>query len=425
MKVDIPSDGESLRRRPQCAGRVIPAAIVLLVAFLAGCRSQVPTTEPSDERGNIAPDASGVFHVQPGENIQTVLDAAAKQAPAVVKIHAGTYRPSEFGQALIRFNRQHDGLVLEAEGEVVLTAANPVVANPDAPGFPAVVNHVVFFGDGITGKTVLRGVQITGANGFVATDREVPMIEPDSPLPELEKNLFFYADGGAIKIFGRSYPVIEDVDVVENRTRLCGGGVSVEHRGFSDQPAVFRNCRFLNNRCPGTGSAIDVLGGSAVELENCLFAGNIANTGMEAIALEFGLQYKPEHGCGALTVFPESRAAVQRCTFTANWNGVDDEGYSSYADCVFWHNTATDGSRPGKPYELDIRDASRVRGCMIGGDLPDLQQAVSPEHNDLDPPAPEFDVFFQPSAAGYEGVGYRRPDSKVPPPPVSSSSADQ
>ncbi|MAD81039.1 MAG: hypothetical protein CMJ50_09395 [Planctomycetaceae bacterium] len=370
----------------------------------AGCRG--PENTPIEIAGT---DTNGVFHVHPGEDIQMVLDAAAEaSAGATVRIHEGTYRPAQYGQAFIRFNRQHDGIKLEAVGEVVLTAANEDIADPSEAGFPAMVNHVVFFGDGISPRTVLRGVTITGANGFVSDDDSSPSIEPDSNLQQLEKGLFFYCDGGGIKIFGRSYPTIEGVVIRDNVTRLCGAGVSVEHRGFSENQAVFRDCVFRDNRCPGTGSAVDVLGGSSAVIENCLFVGNIGNTGMDRIAIEYGLRYNHKHGCGALTVFPNSRVSVRRCTFTENWNGADDKGVgNSYLDSIFWQNVAGDGSRPGGPYELDIADASNVRRCYIGGNVADLQQTIVPQDNNLDAPNPQFDMLFQPRAKEYQDVGYR------------------
>ena len=72
-----------------------------------------------------------------------------RPANKIVYVHAGTYRPAAHGQALIWFNRRHDGITLETVGEVVLTAANPAIADNKAPSFPAVVNHVVYFGDGV------------------------------------------------------------------------------------------------------------------------------------------------------------------------------------------------------------------------------------------------------------------------------------
>ena len=42
-----------------------------------------------------------------------------------------------------------------------------------------------------------------------------------------------------------------------------------------------------------------------------------------------------------MTVFAGSQATVSRCTFTGNWNGVDDAGTgSTYVDSIFWKNTA-------------------------------------------------------------------------------------
>src|SRR3954469_25689630 len=90
--------------------------------------------------------AARAYRVQPGGSIQAAIEAAAKDpVNKIVYVHAGTYRPSVHGQALIWFHRQHDGITLEAVGEVVLTAANPDIADKKAPSFPAVVTHVVYF----------------------------------------------------------------------------------------------------------------------------------------------------------------------------------------------------------------------------------------------------------------------------------------
>ena len=85
--------------------------------------------------------------------------------------------------------------------EVVLTAANPEIADPSQASYPAVVNHVVYFGDGISRRTVLRGFKITGANHFVTRDEQPGPIQPDLGVAQLERTLFFYQDGGGIKIF--------------------------------------------------------------------------------------------------------------------------------------------------------------------------------------------------------------------------------
>src|SRR5881392_3765786 len=97
------------------------------------------------------------YHVFPGDNIQEALQQAAEnRTNKVVKVHAGEYRPNSKRQALIWFNKMHDGIRLEAVGTVTLTAANPQISTPQAPGYPAVVNHVVYFGDGISSNTVLK-----------------------------------------------------------------------------------------------------------------------------------------------------------------------------------------------------------------------------------------------------------------------------
>ena len=89
------------------------------------------------------------------------------------------------------------------------------------------MNHVVYFGDGVSRKTVFRGFKITGANNFTTGSGEKSPIESD----DIRKTAFFYTDGGGIKIYARSYPTIENVEVYDNYASPCGGGVSVEHLG--------------------------------------------------------------------------------------------------------------------------------------------------------------------------------------------------
>lgn len=345
------------------------------------------------------------FHVYPKDSIQDALDAAAKDpAKKTVYVHAGTYRPARKGQALIWFNARHDGITLQAVGDVTLTAANPALADADTPSYPAIVNHVVYFGDGISPKTVLRGFRITGAKNFTTGSGEKSPIESD----EIRKTLFFYTDGGGIKIYARAYPTIEDVEVFDNYTSPCGGGVSVEHLGMVQESATFRNCVFRNNRTQTTGSAVDLLHGSRAALHNCLFVGNVANLGVDYVGLLTGGEYHPENGSGALTVFEGSTATVNRCTFTGNWNGVDDNGTgSTYVDSIFWKNTLTGGISASPRYEIDITEGSGVRGSFIHGDVNDLRGTIDKSANTFDPPDPRFDAQFVPQAAQYARVGYR------------------
>ena len=349
------------------------------------------------------------YHVFPGDKIQDALQAAARNPTnKVVKVHAGEYRPDSKRQAFIWFNKTHDGIRLEAVGVVTLTAANPQIATPQASGFPAVVNHVVYFGDGISSNTVIKGFRITGANHFV-TEKLTKQMEPDTTVP---KNLFFYTDGGAIKIFGRSYPTIQNVEVVDNYASPCGAGISVQHQGFNQNSVLIENCVFLRNRTQVTGAAIDLLGGSAAHIVNCLFIGNISNTGEDIVAKRS--EEKPFTNCGVLTIFQNSRAVVRNCTFTGNRNAVDDlGGGSSYVNCIFADNNLDAGMKGLDRYELDLQAGATVSGCLIKGAILDPRLSVSTKENVLNAAPPMFNKDFVPETAEYKSVGYR-PVSKEP-----------
>jgi len=381
---------------------------LLLAACAIPARGLAHQATPAGKSvaSNLSLDAAtSSYHVHPGGRIQDALEAAAKDsANKKVVVHAGTYRPSTPGQAMIWFNARHDGITLEAAGDVILTAANPEAADRRAPSYPAIVNHVVYFGDGISRKTVLRGFKITGAKNFTTGSGDKSPIESD----DLRKTPFFYTDGGGIKIYARSYPTIESVEVYENYSSPCGGGVSVEHLQQMQDSPLFRNCIFRDNGAQATGSAFDILHNSSAVLENCLFVGNVSNMGVDLVGLLGGAEYLAEHGSGALTVFDGSRAVVSRCTFTANWSGVDDDGKgSSYVDSIFWKNTLKGGISQGSRYELDITDGSGVRGSFIHGDVADLRGAIDRKANTFDAPDPRFDSQYAPQAPQYANVGYR------------------
>ena len=347
------------------------------------------------------------FHVYPGDDIQAVLDAAAKHPTRKhVKVHTGIYRPADHRQAFIALTEQHDGIVLEAVGDVTLTAANPQVAQEQDEGFPAIVNHVVYFGDGISPKTTLRGFKITGANNHVIMEEGEFSIQPE--VPGLRKHpLFFYADGGGIKIFGRSYPTIENVEVHDNYASPCAGGVSIEHHALGEEAVHFKNCIFRNNRCPINGAGIDMLRGSAAIVENCLFVANKSNSEHDERSKQVP-PWRPKRGGGTLTVFPTSRVVVRNCTFTGNCNGVDDSGVGSvYENCIFWMNNAKGGWLTAKRYEFDIKDADAVQGCFLQGETIDLHDTLDKTRNVIGCADPEFDAAYRPRAPGFENAGYR------------------
>ena len=344
----------------------------------------------------------GAYQVYPGDPIQEALQAASRNPTGkVVRVHAGTYAPTVRRQALIWFNRAHDGIRLEAVGDVTLTAANPALSQPSSKAHPAVVNHVVYFGDGVSSNTILQGFRITGANGFL-TQSGTRQFEPDTSVP---KNYFFYSDGGGIKIFGRSYPTIRDVEVVDNYTSPCGAGISIQHQGFTNEFVRLENCRLLRNRTEATGSAVDLLPGSSAILRNCLFVGNVSNTGIDTVgALNNGHQFT---NSGVLTVFFDSHVVVDGCTFVGNRNAIDDMGgLGLYRNSIFHQNVRDGGLVPAPRYELDLQKGGRVENCVINGPVIDPGGAISKTRNRLNAPL-QLDARYIPVGDGFENVGYR------------------
>lgn len=343
------------------------------------------------------------YHVHPGDNIQDALNLAAdNKTNKIVRVHAGEYRPHSKRQALIWFNKRHEGIQLLAEGAVTLSAANPTLATSQEPSFPAVVNHIAYFGDGISSNTVLQGFRISGANGFI-TKQLTRQLEPDITLP---KNLFFFSDGGAIKVFGRSYPILRDLEIVDNYTSPCGAGISVQHQGYNQTPVLIENCRFLRNRTRVTGAAIDLLAGSQAHIINCLFVANASNLGEDPVAQKSG--EPPFQNNGVLTIFRKSHALVRNCTFTGNRNAVDDMGgESTYANCIFIDNNLDTGLKSFPRYSLAAAAGVKVFGCLFNEPLHDLGHNVSAKENVLAASSPQFDAQFVPASPEFKNAGYR------------------
>ena len=354
-------------------------------------------------RAEIALKEDG-YHVFPGDKIQEALDrAGTNKTLKVVKVHAGEYRPDTRRQAMIWFNKKHEGIHLEAEGAVTLSAVNVQLAKTNEVGFPAVVNHVVYFGDGISSNTTIRGFRITGANSFLTRDR-TRLMEPDQTVP---KNWFFFSDGGAIKIFGRSYPQIKNIEVAENFASPCAGGISVQHQGYTQNSVVIENCVFLRNRAQATGCAIDLLEGSAARIVNCLFVGNSSNNGQDPVGKQSGEGFV---NCGVITIFQNSFAEIRNCTFTGNRNAVDDMGGASiYANNIFYQNNLEGPGNTGlSRYELDVNaGVKEFVGNFINGVLLDAQHAISAGKNHLNAPDPMFGKDYLPEAPEYKNAGYR------------------
>ena len=225
------------------------------------------------------------------------------------------------------------------------------------------------------------------------------------------EGFIYYADGGAVKIFGASYPTLRDLQIENNYASPCAGGVSVEHLGHgggtSPSAVVLENCIFRNNRAQITGAAVDLLPGSSAIISNCLFVANIANLGVNYISEN---KAAPEFTNSApLTVFPGSRVTVVNSTFTGNRNGVEDLGQQSvYQNCLFWKNSLSGAFYEGRRYELNVGGKAQVVGCFFGGPVLDPNHVISQTKNKVFAVVdPVFDARFQARAAEYENVGFR------------------
>ena len=166
--------------------QLLVAACVVPIRGLGQSRA-LPTGVTIDE-------ATASYHVFPKGRIQDALEAAARDpVNKTVFVHAGTYRPPARGQALIWFNARHDGITLEAVGDVTLTAANPEIADSDAPELSRGRQPRRLFRRRRVAKDRSARLQDhRRPNNFTTGSGEKSPIESD----DIRKTPFFYTDGG-------------------------------------------------------------------------------------------------------------------------------------------------------------------------------------------------------------------------------------
>ena len=218
--------------------------------------------------------AARAYRVQPGGSIQAALERGREGPRQQDRLRPRRHlSPAAHGQALIWFNARHDGITLEArrrrDADRRQSRRSPISR---APSFPAVVNHVVYFGDGISRR------RCCAASASPAPTTSRPGTGQRSPIEsdDIRKTPFFYRDGGGIKIYARSYPT----DRTRRGRRQLHQPLRRRRLGRAPRAgadaAVFRDCVFRDNRTQITGAAFDLLHGSRATLDNCLFVGNVA-----------------------------------------------------------------------------------------------------------------------------------------------------
>ncbi len=157
---------------------------------------------------------------------------------------------------------------------------------------------------------------------------------------------------------------VEDCIITGNSAR-SGGGISVFGR------AIVRGCLIADNRAESGGGLVDSWWGSSLEVENCTFTGNTADSGAAA-----NLDGKTTmtnclitanvatRSTGGVAVSSESEARLVNCTITANTGtaggGIsagDDSGLT-VLNSIIWHNVPHEVSFASVPPEILFSDVN-------------------------------------------------------------------
>ena len=301
----------------------------------------------------------------PRASIQDALEAAARDpVNKTVFVHAGTYRPPARGQALIWFNARHDGITLEAVGDVDPHRRQPRDRrSPARPAIPAVVNHVVYFGDGVSRKTVLRGFKITGAEQLHhRLRREVADRIRRHPQDAVLLHRRRRHQGLRARPIRRSSTSRSSATTPARAAAACRSSTSGSRRSRCSSATA--SSATTARRRPA--SAFDLLHGSRATLENCLFVGNVANLGVDYVGLLARRRVPPRarlrrHDGVRRARRRRSAAARSPATGTA-WTTPAPAAPTSTRSSG--RTRSPGGISPGARYELDITDGAGVQRLL-------------------------------------------------------------
>lgn len=324
--------------------RTIPALSLFLAptATAGTLFVDVARTSGADDGSTWADAFQGVDGLQ---------DALAAAVPGdQIWVAQGTYLPTTTGSRL-EFFRFESGVEVYGgfDGTEATLAARDVAGNPtilsgdllgdDASGGSNAENSFhVLHGNGADATAVFDGFTVTAGHANDGTsnrDRGAGLICLGALNKPSVRNCRFIDNvavfgGGAGYLNNGAAPTFEDCAFEDNLGGSFGGAFDMA----SNVKAVFRRCVFAGNRAARAGG-VEIFGTSAVELYECLFAGNTATGG---------------NGGGGIWISGSS-PLIRNCTVVGNLANTAVQagiqvasGTPLIANCVVAHNVGSAGS---------------------------------------------------------------------------------
>ena len=392
MRVDL-----AIRTSPDATDR--RAFLQLLLAATAMPRHAAASqagTPPAREAG---PDAPG-HHVRPGDSIQEALEKAARDpVNKTVFVHAGTYRPQAKGQALIWFNARHDGITLQAVGDVDADRGQSARSPTAAP--PAIRPSSITSSISATASRQRRSCAASRSPARTTSRPAPASSRRSSPTTCARRCSSIPTAAASRSTRGRIRRSSRSRSTATTRARAAAASrSSISTRCRSRRSSATASSATTAPRRPG--SAVDLLHGSRAMLENCLFVGNIANMGVDVRRpARPAANTIRENGSGALTVFERIACDGQPLHVHRQLERRRRRRHRQHLRrLIFWKNNLPGGISPGKRYEIDIVDGGGVKRCFINGDVNDLRETIDRKGaNTFDAPDPRFDAHVRPVSA--------------------------
>jgi len=237
-----------------------------------------------------------------GLNLQLEIDACYQRG-ARRFVLSGEFFPERAKNSLIELQYDSD-IVIEASSKgAALNGSYQVM-------------HVVLIREG---RVTLRGLDI--CHGTTRKTGLWQKVKKGIP----RASIYNFIDGPGIIVTGKASAIIEDCNVHDNDSFMCGAGISIQQHSAKG-PVRLIHCRVFNNRAQDTGAGIDVLTpGSFLAAESCTFDNNKSNLLLPGV-----------HRNGQVSLFPETFAELNDCTFICSKAPAVDFHQRS---CIYMRDT--------------------------------------------------------------------------------------
>ena len=344
-------------------------------------------------------------------NLQQAIDSCAANGGGEVWVKAGRYKPAETlkwqdsvnvyggfaGAETDKSQRSTDASLTVLDGDGKILVAQKAGANSDIfkrqttwsgltlqNGYSTYTGGIYLFPNMTLDNVIVKNCVATHATGSYGGGISFAISAETSDTAIVRNcrivgNTAAYGGGISLGLAGanpiQSHVLIENTEIINNKSSNRGGGIDIEPKEGSTKDVTIRNCVIANNSSGNSGGGISLFRANA-KIINATFARNISGN----------------WGGGGLYANNVDSLTVLNCIF---WNNEDAQNGTGS------HNILSQG---GTPKHLLVKSSAFAPALQVGTDVPNASAVIISDNIALD-------VANSGSADGVKYVGFSAPSA--------------